>query len=440
MTSTRRWPAVVALTLVLALVGAACVEDTADTTTTEAEDTATTAEGTETTAAPDTTEPEAMDAPEEIVIGNPIALTGPNNAGASLSQIPSYDLWAADVNAAGGIYVAEYDQQIPVRIERVDDTSDVGTAVQLTQQMLESGDVHFVFPPWGTASNFAIAPIVSEFQSPVAGCTVGSRELVENAADYPYFYTLLNQANDQGAALVELLVDLGVETVAIIHHDDLFGIELNGAVEPALNEAEIEIVFQETYPANTEDLSQTLRGAQDSGADAFLAFSYPGETFLLTGQAIEIGYNPDLFMAAVGVAFPAYRDAFGPAAEGVVGTGAWNPGVDIEGAQGYFDRHLEMHEAEPDRWASAACYATGQVLQQAIEAAGTLDPVAVKEAMDTTEFNTIVGTFTFENQVNPVYPGQIGQWQSGEFEIVSYTDDRTADPIFPKPEWPAAEE
>jgi branched-chain amino acid transport system substrate-binding protein len=95
-----------------------------------------------------------------------------------------------------------------------------------------------------------------------------------------------------------------------------------------------------------------------------------------------------------------------------------------------------MHGAEPDRWASAACYATGQVLQQAIEAAGTLEPVAVKEAMDTTEFNTILGTFQFENQLNPVYPGQIGQWQNGEFEIVSPTDDRTADPIYPKPAWP----
>ncbi|RPI25008.1 MAG: branched-chain amino acid ABC transporter substrate-binding protein, partial [Actinobacteria bacterium] len=236
---------------------------------------------------------------------------------------------------------------------------------------------------------------------------------------------------------VELLQDVGVETVAVIHHDDLFGIEFNEVVQPLLEEAGIEIVYQETYPVNTEDLSQTLRAAQDADPDAFLAFSYPAETFLLTGQAIEIGFNPDLFMAAVGVAFPAYRDAFGPAAEGIVGTGAWNPSVDTEDAQGYFDRHVEMHGAEPDRWASAACYATGQVLQQAIEAAGTLDPVAVKEAMDTTEFNTIIGTFRFENQVNPTYPGQIGQWQGGEFEIIGYVDDRTAEPIFPKPEWPA---
>ena len=420
-----------------ALLLAACVESGSSDTTAGAPET-TQAESPDTTQAEstDTTQAEAMDAPTEIVIGNPIALTGPNNAGASLSQIPSYDLWVEDVNAAGGIYVEEYDSQIPVRIERVDDTSDIGTAVQLVQQMIADEEVHFILPPWGTAANFAIAQDISDAQTPVLGCTVGHRDLVENSENYPYFYTVLNQASDQGAALVELLQELGVETAGIIHHTDQFGLEFNEAVEPALAEAGIEVVIKETYPPNPEDLSQTLRAVQAAEPEAFLAFSYPGETFLMTGQAMEIGFNPDLFMAAVGVAFPPYRDTFGPAAEGVIGTGAWNPTIDAEGAQGYFDRHVEMHGAEPDRWASAACYASGQVLQQAIEAAGTLDPVAVKEALDTTEFNTILGTFSFENQVNPVYPGQIGQWQDGEFEIIGYTDDRTADPIYPKPPWP----
>jgi branched-chain amino acid transport system substrate-binding protein len=418
--------------LVLALLAAACGGSNETTTTAGTN----TTEATTTTAASDTTEA-AMEAPDKILIGNVIALSGPVAGPAETTQISSYDTWAADVNADGGIYVAEFDKKIPVEFVRVDDTSDVPTAVAEVQKMVEAGEVNFIFPPWGTAFNFAIAPIISEAQTPVMGCTVGSKELIENASDYPYFYTMLNQYTDQGSALVELLQDLGVATVAIIHHDDLFGIDFNEFVAPALEDAGIEIVYQETYPLAPTDLSQTLRGAQDANPDAFLAFSYPDETFLMTGQAIEIGFNPKLFMAAVGVAFPDYRDAFGPAAEGVVGTGAWNPKVDTEDAQGFYDRHVAMHGAEPDRWASAACYATGQVLQQAIEAAGTLDPVKVKEAMDTTEFNTIVGTFTFDNHFNPTYPGQIGQWQNGEFEIISPTEDRTAEPIYPKPEWPA---
>jgi branched-chain amino acid transport system substrate-binding protein len=139
----------------------------------------------------------------------------------------------------------------------------------------------------------------------------------------------------------------------------------------------------------------------------------------------------------VGVAFPIYPQVAGGAdvIEGVMGTGAWNPGVGTPGAQEYFDRHVAMFGAEPDRWASAACYATGQVLQQAIEQAGTLDPTAVRDAIATGEFETILGTVVFENHINQTYPGSIGQWQDGEFEIIAPAENRTADIIYPKPGW-----
>jgi len=381
----------------------------------------------------------AKEAPEKIIIGNAIALSGPNAPAAALSQVPSYDLWAADVNAAGGIYVKEFDKKIPVEILRYDDTSDVGTAVQLTEKLIVEDKVHFLLPPWGTASNFAIAALVSEHTMPTLGCTVGSKQLADEAAKYPSFFTVLNQASSQGAALVKVAQDLGIKTAAVIHHTDLHGIEFAEVVVPLLEEAGIEIVLNKTYPPGASDLSQLLREVQEANPDALLAFSYPPETFLMTGQMREIGFNPKMFYATVGIAFPVYRDAIagGGAAEGVMGAGTWNPLVSPE-AQGYFDRHVAMHDgAEPDRWASAACYASGQILQQAIEAAGTLDPAAVQAAIASGEFNTILGTVKFENQFNVTYPGEVGQWQNGEFVIIDPGANRQADPIYPKPEWPA---
>jgi branched-chain amino acid transport system substrate-binding protein len=382
-------------------------------------------------------EAEPMEVPESIVIGNPIALSGPANAGAALTQIPTYDLWVEDVNAAGGIYVEEYDAQIPVEILRYDDTSDVGTAVQLTERLILEDEVDFIFPPWGTAFNFAIAPLVTEHQMPVMGCTVSSKQLAAEAHNFPYFFTMLNQGPAQGAGLVELALELGVERAAVIHHTDLHGIEFAGDVMPQLSTAGVDIALYKTFPLNETDFTQLLREIQAADVDAVIAFSYPAETFAMTGQMQEIGLNPDLFYATVGVAFPVYRDVIvGPeAVEGIMGAGVWNPNVPVDGAQEFFDRHVEMHGAEPDRWASAACYATGQVLQQAIEMAGTLDSVAVRDAIASGEFETVLGTVTFENQFNTTYPGQVGQWIDGEFEIVAPADQRTAEPIYPKPSW-----
>jgi branched-chain amino acid transport system substrate-binding protein len=388
-------------------------------------------------ATPAATEAPPKVAPDKIIIGNAIALSGANAQGASLTQIPTYDLWVDDVNAAGGIYVKEFDKKIPVEMLRYDDTSDVGTAVQLTEKLILEDKVHFVLPPWGTAFNFAIAPIVTEHKMPVLGCTVSSKQLATEAHNYPYFFTMLNQAPAQGAALVEAAKELGIKTAAVIHHTDLHGIEFAGDVLPQLSAGGVDIVLYKTYPVAASDLSQLLREVQAADVDALIAFSYPPETFLMTQQMMEIGLNPKLFYATVGIAFPAYRDAFGAeTVEGIMGAGAWNPNVPVEGAKEFFDRHVAKFGAEPDRWASAACYASGQVLQQAIEAAGTLDPVAVRDAIAAGEFKTVLGTVQFENQFNTTYTGALGQWHDGEFEVIGPADKRTTEPIYPKPEWP----
>jgi branched-chain amino acid transport system substrate-binding protein len=384
----------------------------------------------------DETPTESIPEPEKILIGNPIALSGPNAQGAMLSQIPPYDLWAEEINADGGIYVKEYDKKIPVEIIRYDDTSDIGTSLQLTEKLILEDQVHFLFPPWGTAFNFAIAPLVTQYQMPMIGCTVSSKQLISEAYKFPYFFTMLNQAPTQGAGLVEVAKELGIKTAAVIHHTDLHGIEFAGEVVPQLSAAGIDVILYKTFPVNASDLSQLLREVQAADVDALLAFSYPPETFLMTGQMQEIGLNPKLFYATVGVAFPAYRDAFGAEnVEGIMGTGAWNPNIPVEGAREFFDKHVEMFGTEPDRWASAACYASAQVLGQAIELAGTLDPVAVKDTMAAGEFETVLGTVRFENQFNTIYPGQVGQWQNGEFEILAPLEQRTAEPIYPKPAW-----
>lgn len=382
-------------------------------------------------------EAEPMEVPESIVIGNPIALSGPNAAAAQLTQIPNYDLWVEDVNADGGIYVEEYDTQIPVEILRYDDTSDIGTSVQLMEELILEDEVDFIFPPWGTAFNFAIAPLTTQYEAPVMGCTMSSLDLAAQADQYPYFFAILNQPDTQGAGIVEVLQDAGVETVAMIRHDDLHGIEMETVVTPLIEEAGIDIVLNKSFPVGAEDVSQLLREAQSLNPDALLHFTYPDQTFLITGTLQEIGYSPNLLLGSVGIAFPIYPGiAGGPdVIEGVMGTGAWNPNVDAPGAQEYFDRHVEMFEAEPDRWASASCYATGQVLQQAIEMAGTLDSTAVRDAIATGEFETILGTVHFDNQINQTYPGSIGQWQNGEFEIIAPAENRTADIIYPKPGW-----
>jgi branched-chain amino acid transport system substrate-binding protein len=374
-------------------------------------------------------------APEKILFGNPIALSGMYSAGAMMSQIRAYDMWVEEVNAKGGIYVKEYGKKIPVKIIRYDDKSDLGTAVKLTEKLILQDKVHFILPPWGTATHFAIAPVINKYKMPVIGITASSMKLKELAPKVPYLFILLNQPEEQGQALVDICVELGVKSAAVIHHTDLHGIECAGAVLPQLAVSGIDVALYKTYPLGAKDLSPLLKKVKATNADALIGFSYPPGTFLMTGQMMAIGLNPKLFYTTVGVAYPDYRDKFGAkTVQGIMGAGTWNPKVSPT-AKEWYDRYVKRWGVEPDRWGTAGGYATVEIMQKAIEIAGTLDPVKVRNVIASETFDTVLSPVKFIDQFNPNYPGEVGQWQNGEFEVVDKAK-RTAKPIYPKPPWP----
>jgi hypothetical protein len=45
--------------------------------------------------------------------------------------------------------------------------------------------------------------------------------------------------------------------------------------------------------------------------------------------------------------------------------------------------------------------------------------------------------FTNNILTDEMYLGNIGQWQDGIFEVIDNDSRRTADPVYPKPPWPA---
>ena len=374
---------------------------------------------------------------DKIRIGTAISLSGPYAPGAGMTQIPNYNMWVEEVNAKGGLLIKKLNKRLPVELITYDDKSDIGTAVKLVEKLILEDKVDLLLPPWGTAMHFAIAPVVTKYGYPVMGPTISSEKLREVAHTVPYFFGILNMPREQGAALVDLLLELNVKKVALIYVADAYGIEWTGVVAPKLGVAGIDVDIIKSYPLGAKDLSPLLKTIKAANVDALLGMSYPGDTFLITEQAKVIELNPKVFYLGVGVAFPAYRDKFGVATvEGIMGAGAWNPKLPYPGAKEYFDRHVKRWTKEPDRWGSAFAYASLQILEQAIDKVGAIDRKKIRDVIATDTFPTVIGPVKFQGGFNMQSPGEIGQWQKGEFEIVAAKEKRTAKPIFPKPSWP----
>jgi len=377
-------------------------------------------------------------AKDKIRMGTAISLSGPYAAGAGMTTLPNYNMWVEEVNAKGGIMVKSLGKRLPVELITYDDKSDIGTNVKLLEKLILEDKVDLVLPPWSTAMHFAVAPVVSKHGYPIMGVTTGSQKMVDKIHEIPYFFQVLNMPRQQAPALVEILVEVGVKRVAVIYVADLHGIEWTAELVPAMGIAGLDLVKYKSYPLGIKDMSLLIKEAKAANVDAFIAFTYPPESMLLTKQAIELEFNPKALYVGIGAQFPTYRDAFGVnAVEGIMSQGVWNPKVPYAGAREYFDRHVKRWKKEPDRSGSAMVYSTMQVLEQAIDKVGSLDRKQIRDVIAKETFPTVMGPVKFVNQVLHEHPGHIGQWRNGEFEVVGPKEKRTAGaPLFPKPPWP----
>lgn len=365
-----------------------------------------------------------------VRIGYAMARTGPWTGGAQISQEPNYLLWAEQQNAAGGLNVKGVRR--PIELISSDDRSDIETCVRSYEKLMGSDKVDLVLPPWGSNANFAVAPLANRFGYPFLAPTALSKKLAEMRL--PYFFLMLQQPKPMCEALVDMFKANGVKSVACIYVDDLFGLENFAALKVALQGTGITMVEDKSYPGGVKDLSPVLRSIKDKNPDAFVGFTYPPDTILASKQSKEVGFNPKFFYASVGTAFQLYRNVMTPAgAEGVLGMGSWN-GKTSPGAKAYFDAHTKKFGGkEPDRWASGACWASLEILTNAVGKHG-LDRKAIRDYVAGNTHKTILGDIKFEGSENVGTPGTVGQWQKGEFEVVWPSKVATSK-LAPKPAW-----
>ena len=382
------------------------------------------------------TAPMAMAADDKITIGYAVARTGPSATGAGITTIPNYELWVDTVNKAGGLTLPDGSQKM-IEVIEYDNRSANEDLVRAIERLASQDKVDLILPPWGTGANLAIAPLMARAGYPQLAVTAVTDKAPEFAKRWNTRFWMLGGGHDYATGLVEALTaarDAGTinNKVAVVSVADGFGIDLIKGARPAFKEAGFELVYDKTYPLGTSDFAAIMSEAQGSGADSFVAFSYPPGSFGMTKTAQSMNYNPKVFYISVGGAFPIYPGVADGKAEGVMAIG----GVDAASPaiQDYFERHTAFVGKAPDSWASAITYASLEMLAQAVERVG-LDHSALAAELSNGSFDTIVGEVKLENnQLRDLW--WVGQWQGGAFRAVNPGDRAGASaPIIPKPEW-----
>ncbi|HEX7475612.1 MAG TPA: amino acid ABC transporter substrate-binding protein [Dehalococcoidales bacterium] len=376
---------------------------------------------------------------DKILVGMSRPLSGSNQSVGDSAFKPIYDDLVAKWNKDGGIYISQYSKKLPIELKIYDDKSDIPTMTKQLEQLIVQDKVDFIWAPCSTADIFAAAPIANKYQKVLVTMEGGATSLRDMLPSLPYVFVSLSFSDwYEMPVLADILAAKGAKTAYVVYIADLHGIEYSGVAGIELPKKGISIVASKSLPVEMNDFSLIIKDAKASGADAFLAFTYPFHVLPITGQMIELGYNPKAVLFGPGGNFGFYHTTYKDAVQGVMCWASWNRKISPALNAMADELYTGLPEDVQDWWGQDLYYGAMEFWKQAVEKAGTLDNTKVQQVMATSHFQTVLGDTYFTNglMAKESHPGEVGQWQNGIVEVVG-GNQVTAPLIYPKPAWPS---
>jgi len=369
-----------------------------------------------------------------ITIGASLPLTGRmSEPGTAAKQ--GYEVWAAFVNANGGILGRQ------VELTIIDNASDQDTAVADYEKLITVDEVDFVVGPF---SSFLVIP-TSEVAARYGYAFVepaGGAPDVFNRGLTNIFFAQPAPGDEQAIPFTDFVIalpdDTRPTTFAVVSQDDPFTIGVMDGVKDALTAAGIELVFDEIYAPETTDFSAIAIQVADLDPDLIVGGTQLEDTIGQIRAYQDAGYQPRLAFFTTGPSLPGpFREGVGEATEGVFAAISWFPEAEEYQNADMVAGYLEMFGGEmgdiPEDVANA--FTVGQVLQQGVEAVGSVDNAALIEELHQGTYQTVVGPLSFNELGQPQGTFMLLQWQGDTFAIVGPGERARAEPIVPKPSW-----
>ncbi len=372
-------------------------------------------------------------AQDTIRIGAPLPLTGPLSP-EGLKQQRGYDLWAETTNANGGITAGgkTYD----VEIVYVDYASNTPRAVQTAERLITEDEVNFLFAPFGSGAAKAASSVSERYGIPTIAATASSEEVYDQGYSFLFGTFTPNSTLTEPLADIVTSADPEVTRVAILARNDLFPLAIANEMEASAKARDLEIVMFENYAIGTMDHSAAVTQMRAAEPDWVFATGYVNDLILIRRQLADQGVDPAVITMIAGPAYKEFVEATGPLAEGISSAAWWHPavryeGVDVFGTTEAFNAAFrEKYGTEPD-YTEASSAAAGAIFQLAIEAADSIDPQAVRDALAAMDVATFYGQVSFgeTGQITSLEP-PVFQIQGGTQVVVHPEAIKQADFIF----------
>jgi branched-chain amino acid transport system substrate-binding protein len=331
-----------------------------------------------------------------IKIGMSMAQTG-GLAGGGKASLLGIEIWRDDVNAKGGLLGRK------VELVVYDDKSSAAETPAIYSKLLDIDKVDLLFAPYATVPTAPIMPLVKQRGMVLIGNF--STQVNSKVGHDMYFNNApWGPADAWSRAFLTIGQKAGGKTVALLSADQEFAQNLVKSTREVATELKMPIVFDQTYPPSTVEFSGIIRALKAAKPDIVFVASYPPDSagILRAVNEIGVGDNVKLFGGGmVGLQFGPVMENLGSLLNGVVNYNTWlpEPGMYFEGTKAFFETYSKRAvEAKVDPlgyYLAPFGYASGQLIEAAVKAAGSLDQKAIAQYLRSHEIATIVGPIAF---------------------------------------------
>ena len=370
---------------------------------------------------------------DTITIGAAVPKTGPLSSVGN-EMLNGYQLGVDLLNQDGGVDGNE------VELIVEDDESDPKVLREALQQITSNNQVDMIWGSFSSPLVMAGSAFAENQGLPFLAVATCFQEPLVNG-DKKWTYTPFPKTRDVTRATGEILGQLPEgerpSRVGIWEENSGWGAEMAEAWESTLSEAGYDVAMRSTYNSGNGDFSTLISQAESANVEALLANPQPPDGITAMKQLRSSGYMPK-FVEFVRAADPqAWWSALGQEGAGVLMSPGWAPGMTGNGNEAllsaYQERFAESEDEIP-RVMVGVGYNLAQTTLQALQAAESAEPDAVRTALDEEEFNTVIGDFSFDQYGMP-QEGQLAaasaQWQDGEQRLVFPQTEQSSEMQYP---------
>jgi branched-chain amino acid transport system substrate-binding protein len=370
-----------------------------------------------------------------LVIGASVSLTGDfSDSGQAVER--GYELWAATVNAHGGILGRQ------VKLDIVNDASSPTQVVTNYQNLINKDHVDLTFGPFSTLLTIPAAEVAKRygyaFLAPAGGGPTVFAQKLDN-----FFFVQPAPTVESGDVFASYILSLPAsqrpKTAAYAELDDPFSAPIAESIRHKLEAAGIKTVYKQVYPSETADLSPVMAAIAAKKPDLIVGGTQNEDAYAQVKSLVQLKYNPKFMFLSNGanspLTFPAAVGASNTA--GIFSGADWFPGSTATGSAAFTGAYVKQYggTAQQIDDNSAEAFAVGQLIQEVTAKTHKIDNATIISALHSGSWPTLLGTLSWTADGAPKGEFNLVQWQQGKLLPVFPTAVAQESPEASKPSW-----